>query len=72
MADLELPEFTQANLRAINKAIASGVLSVEYADKKVTYQSTSDLIKVRELIKGELGLNSGRNLRVYNDYNKGL
>lgn len=72
MADIELPDFTQANLTAINKAIASGALSVEYADKKVTYQSTSDLIKIRELIRGYLGKNNGRSLRVYSCTDKGL
>lgn len=66
------PEFTEANLKAINKAIAAGALEVEYADKRVKYHSASELIQLRELIRGELGLNKGRSTRVYSDYTKGL
>lgn len=72
MPDNYTPEFTADNLARINKALASGALSVEYADKKVTYQTTTDLLRLRELIKSELGLHKGRNLRVYSDDRKGL
>jgi hypothetical protein len=47
-------EFTQTNLTAINKAIASGALIVEYDGQKITYRSMSELMRARDLIKSEL------------------
>jgi hypothetical protein len=46
--------FTQQNLDAIEKAISTGTLSVEYNGKRVTYRSMSDLLKARDVIKAEL------------------
>lgn len=46
--------FTQTDLSRIERAIASGTLTVEVDGQKMTYQSMSDLFKVRDLIKGEL------------------
>ncbi|MFP3432103.1 hypothetical protein SB781_20295 [Paraburkholderia sp. SIMBA_061] len=51
--------FTQQNLDAIESAIASGTLTVEYNGKRITYQSTADLIRVRNMIKADLGNRSG-------------
>lgn len=46
--------FTQANLAAIEEAIAGGYLEVRYDDKVVKYQSMSDLMKARNLIANSL------------------
>lgn len=46
--------FTQTNLDAVNKAIASGALTVEYDGQKIIYRSMSELLRARELIKSEL------------------
>jgi hypothetical protein len=46
--------FTQQNLDAIENAIATGTLSVEYNGKRVTYRSMSDLMRARDVIKSEL------------------
>ncbi|NYH13437.1 phage head-tail joining protein [Paraburkholderia bryophila] len=46
--------FTQQNLDAIESAIATGTLSVEYNGKRVTYRSMSDLLRARDVIKAEL------------------
>lgn len=46
--------FSSADLTAIEKAIASGVLRVQFSDRQVTYQSISDLFKVRDMIKNSL------------------
>jgi hypothetical protein len=46
--------FTQQNLDAIEKAIATGTLSVEYNGKRITYRSMGDLLKARDVIKTEL------------------
>lgn len=46
--------FTQQNLDAIERAIATGTLSVEYNGKRITYRSMSDLLRARDVIKTEL------------------
>jgi len=51
--------FTQQSLDAIENAIASGTLTVEYNGKRITYQSTADLIRVRNMIKADLENRSG-------------
>ena len=49
-----MPGFTTTQLAAIEAAIASGELSVEYDGKRVQYRSMSELMKARDTIKGEL------------------
>lgn len=46
--------FTVTQLEAIETAIASGELTVNYEGKSVTYRSMQDLIAARDLIRGEL------------------
>lgn len=65
MAD---PGFTTEQYDALNKAIAQGTLTVEYGDKKVTYRSLSEMLRIRDLIGKELGLvdrNAGRKVAVF-------
>lgn len=50
--------FTQAQLDALETAIASGTLEVRYGNKTVRYQSTSDMIKARDLIRDQLNSTS--------------
>lgn len=42
--------FTDAQLTAIEDAISKGELTVQFADRSVTYRSIKDLILARELI----------------------
>lgn len=46
--------FTLTQLDALDRAIASGTLTVSYDGKSTTYRSTDDLIKARNLIRSEL------------------
>ncbi len=46
--------FTLNQLNAVDAAIASGQLSVEYDGKKFSYRSVEELMKARELIRSEL------------------
>lgn len=48
--------WTLEDLTAIEKAISSGVLRVEYNDRTVVYRSLKELKETRELIKRCLGL----------------
>ena len=49
--------FTQAHLDAVEAAIASGSLTVRYADKMRTYRSLDELLRIRSIIRSALGLN---------------
>lgn len=47
--------FTAADLAIIDRAIASGVLSVRMSDgSQVTYQSTDGMLRARALIAGQV------------------
>ncbi len=62
--------FTTTQLAAIEEAIASGTLTVKYADKQVTYQSTTELLRIRDVIRRELGLVETSSTRVYPSVSK--
>lgn len=64
--------FTQAQLDELEKSIAAGVLSVKYQDRTVTYQSLTEMIRIRDLIKKELGQVSTQNQRVLMSHSKGF
>jgi hypothetical protein len=51
--------FTTDDLAAINAVIASGELTVRYADRTITYQSTEALLKARDVIISEISATSG-------------
>lgn len=46
--------FTTTQLAALEAAIASGELVVQYDGKRVEYRSVADLVKARDLVRGEL------------------
>ena len=51
--------WTQSDLDAIDRAIASGELTVHFADRSVTYRSLDELLKIRALIKDDLQSQAG-------------
>ena len=67
--------WTTDDLTAISSAIASGALSVRYTDgRSVTYHSIGDMLRIRDLIRADLGLvgdDAGRTHR-YGTHSKGL
>lgn len=64
--------WTTTDLDAIEKAIVNGTTIVKYADKSVTYRSIDELIRIRDLIKKELGMTNAASGRVYSSHSKGL
>ena len=46
--------FTQDDLDAIRRAIATGELEVEYADRRVRYRSIDELLKAEQRILNAL------------------
>ncbi|WP_288637038.1 hypothetical protein [uncultured Oxalobacter sp.] len=56
--------FTVEQFNAVEKALANGLLEVDYGGKRVRYRTTDELLRVRNLMRSELaasGLISGGN-----------
>ena len=64
--------WTATDLATIEAAIASGTLSVQYADRSVTYRSIPDLLKARDAIKAAIDASAGATTRcTYISHSKG-
>ena len=63
--------WVQADLDAIEKAIASGVMTVRYSNKEVIYRSMDDLMKARSVIMKALG-KANATQRIFTNFSKGL
>lgn len=50
--------FSQAQLDALETAIASGTLEVTTGDKKVRYHSLDEMIRLRDLIRNQIAADS--------------
>ena len=46
--------FTHDQLVRLERAIASGALEVRYADRTVRYQSTNEMLKLRDVMLAEV------------------
>lgn len=66
--------YVQADLDAIDRAIASGTLAVRFADgRQVTYRALADLMRARAHVAAELAAAAGRRISaVYAGGQKGL
>jgi hypothetical protein len=51
--------WTQAQLDAVEAAIASGELTVRFGDRTVTYRSMDELLQARGVIKDSMAAESG-------------
>lgn len=47
--------FTQAQLDALETAIAQGALVVRYGDKHIQYRSIEEMLRIRDIMKRALG-----------------
>jgi hypothetical protein len=61
--------FTQADLTAIDRALAKGEQTIQFQDRTVTYRSVKELLEARALISSELSTVSRQVIGVAN---KGL
>lgn len=64
--------WTTADLEALEKAIASGALSVQYADRRVQYRSLDEMLKIRDLMRKALGKTDPSGGRIFTKFGKGL
>ena len=63
--------YTQAQLVALEAAIAEGALTVKYQDKQVTYRSLDEMIRLRNMMRREMGYSTGARA-VVPEFSKGL
>ncbi len=50
--------YTQAQLDALESAIAKGVTSVRYGERMITYRSLEEMNRLRDNMRAELGVSS--------------
>jgi hypothetical protein len=63
--------WTADDLKRLEAAMSEGALRVKYKDKEIEYRSVSEMSKLRDLMKRELGL-TARTSRIYPNFSKGL
>jgi len=64
--------FTQDQLNKLDEAIADGALEVKYRDRTVTYRSLSEMLKIRDLMRKDLGIIKKGGSRLKASFDKGL
>lgn len=68
-----LMAYTLQQLEALDSAIVQGALRVKYADKEVEYRSLDDMIRLRNMMRQELGMSGGiASRRKLGEFSKGL
>lgn len=63
--------FTLEQLEALETAIAQGARSVMYGNKQVMYNSTQEMLALRDTMRRELGL-IPKTKRIFAKHSKGL
>lgn len=66
-----MANFTQEQLDALTEAISQGAVKVKYSDKEVEYRSLEEMMKIRDMMKQELGQVKGSG-RTLVEWSKGL
>ena len=64
--------YTVEQYNSLSEAIASGALTVKYADKEVTYRSLADMLRTQQLMEAELFPNNRPRRRKYAAFDKGI
>lgn len=65
--------WTQADLDALDKAIKSGARRVRRGDRDVEYRDLGEMLRVREMIRADLGLTEQNGISVqFVGHSKGI
>jgi len=64
--------WTQTQLDALEAAIAEGALSVQYADRRITYHSLAEMLRLRDQMRTDLAGDDAPVRRKYAQFSKGL
>lgn len=67
-----MSNFTEAQLQALDAAIAQGAIKVKYADKEVTYRDLDEMKQIRNMMAADLGKNKRKPSRTFASFSKGL
>lgn len=65
-------EFTIEQLRALDRAIASGTLRAKYDTHEVQYRSILEMLQIRALMVQALGLSTVETRRRFASFSKGI
>jgi hypothetical protein len=57
--------YTQAQLEALQEALASGTLTVTYEGRSITYRSVQELQRAIAVVQNALNQQSGKRTRQY-------
>jgi hypothetical protein len=63
--------FTQAQLDALDEAIATGSLEVRYGDKTVKYRALDEMLRIRDAIRESVDGTGASNRVTYATFSKG-
>jgi hypothetical protein len=65
-----MASWTAAQLAALEEAIAEGVTTVQYSDRQVVYRSLTDMLRLRDVMRRDIGLlaSDGTGTRRYFEY----
>ncbi len=64
--------YTLTQYQILVAAIAQGVKEVYYGDKRVVYRDLNEMLRIRDEMEAELGLNKGKPRRVFASFSKGI
>ncbi|OQB05790.1 MAG: hypothetical protein BWY19_00815 [bacterium ADurb.Bin212] len=68
--------FTQQQYESLIISISQGVLTVRYGDKLTQYRTLEEMLKLKDLMEQELGINAANDeankRRVFMKHSKGL
>lgn len=64
--------WTASDLAALERAMASGALRVEYETHAVTYRSLAEMDRLRDRMRAALGLSAPRVTHVQPTYSRGV
>lgn len=63
--------FNQSQLDALEAAIAQGALVVRYGDKHVQYRTLEEMLRLRDIMKRELG-QTAKDQKIFPTFSKGF
>lgn len=66
-----MSSWTLEQLKALENAMAKGVLRVDYTDKSIIYRSLKEMSQLREIMRRDLGLNV-KSTRLLATHKKGI
>lgn len=64
--------YTLEQYKALTKSIALGVMEVNYGNKKVTYRSLNDMLRIQSAMQADLGISTFNSRKRFVQHTKGL